>query len=121
MFKAEKGIVGDFLTMFIWGMVVVFILVFMIVFKQVSDNNHMVDYSSQVVARYGGMTNQAKREIEEYSMTTFNGRYKVISEIQTARSYGQPLKFTLSSDIEVLYFKIPLNLKIGGTSTSRRR
>ncbi|AMC92809.1 hypothetical protein AOC36_02055 [Erysipelothrix larvae] len=121
MFKAEKSVVVDFLTVFIWGMITIFMVVFLIVFKQVSDNNHFSAYASSVISRHGGLTQKAKSVIDAYSENHYNGRYFIESEIQEAQHYGTPLTFIISNNTKVLYFDIPIRIQFSGSATSRIR
>lgn len=121
MLKAEKAFVGDLLTILIFGLITIFMIACLILFRQVSDNNAMVQYTSGVVARHGGMTEAAHAEVMAHSEEFFGGRYTVVSDIQEPQPFGTDIAFVMESKLTMLFFDIPLELTFGGTSVSRRR
>lgn len=121
MLKGEKGVVSDLLTFFIWGIMLLFIVVFVIYFKQISDNNAFSQYTSDVISRYGGLTDEAMAQLQDYNETYFDGRYVIEVASEEKESYGTVVQYTVVAKLRILYFDLPADLKFSGIAVIKMR
>src|SRR5690554_6613495 len=91
------------------------------IMAQVSDNNKFSDEAGNIISRYGGTTQEAHEEINNFSQETFNGRYKVLSEDTSIYKYGEKIEFMIEGKIKVFFFEIPVHLKYKGNTISKVR
>ena len=119
--NAEKGFIQDMMSYLIFGIILIFMLSSVVLFSNLSDNDHFSKYSSDVFERFGNCNTQAMNEISLYSDTRYNGRYKITSCKVEGSGFGSVIKYQATGKFSLVFIDTPFNLRFGGTSTVVKR
>ncbi|GED65580.1 hypothetical protein [Lysinibacillus fusiformis] len=88
---------------------------------QLGEKNDYQQYANNSIERFGGLTNEALTDIENYSNDNFNGRF-VMQTSTGKKSYGEDILYKYQMIIKPVFMDfevIKLNFK--GSASSKVR
>lgn len=86
-------------------MATMFILTVTVAMLQYSDKNGFEHYVNATIERNGGLTSSAVNDIQNYSMTAFNDRFKLATAATGRKAYGELVEYTYEFKIVPVFMQ----------------